>query len=337
MTIRRFLIRRLVLAAPLLVGVALLTFMLVRVGGQDPVGLLAGPTADAAEIAAIRADLGLDRPVWEQFGIYLARVVRGDLGASWLSNRPVLDDIVDRLPVTLELLLAGVGAGALVGVLVGLHAAFHPGGRFDHVSRVVSLVGFSIPTYWLGLVAIFVCFYLLGWAPAPLGRIDIALSPPPRVTGSYVIDALVALDLRAARSAMAHLALPAAVLAIIAAAPVVKQTRAIALAALSSDFVRHARASGLGTGAIRRMVLRNSVTPIVTFIGSELISLFGTSSLIELVFAWGGLGQYGLNAILSGDFTAVQGYVLSIALFSLLVFAVVDLLVAVCEPRAGLT
>jgi ABC-type dipeptide/oligopeptide/nickel transport system permease component len=332
--LRRFLYRRVLLIGPILFGVLLVTFLLVRIGDQDPVAMLAGPTASAAQIAEVRAELGLDRPVLEQFAIYIAKVATGDLGRSWLNSRPVLDDLWRRVPVTLELLLLGVGLAAAIGIPAGIAAAFRPDGRFDQISRLVSLLGFSIPTYWLGLLAIFVFFYLLGWAPPPMGRLSLMIDAPPHVTGSYVIDALLAADPDALGSAVAQLVLPVACITIIAAAPMLKQARAIAIDVLASDYVRYARASGLPARDIRAIVRRNSAVPLLTFAGTELTGLVGTSSLIELVFAWGGMGQYGLSAILEGDFTAVQGYVLFVACFSLLVFVVVDLLVMLLEPRA---
>jgi peptide/nickel transport system permease protein len=335
MPIGRMLLRRLVLVVPLLMVILLGTFLLVRISGQDPVGLLAGPTATDAEIALVRASLALDQPIWVQFGVYLGKVVQGDLGASWLSNRPVLAEILDRAPATLELMFWGVLIGAGIGIPAGLRAAFKPDGSFDQVSRFFSLLGFSVPTYWLGLIMLFVFFYLLEWAPPGMGRISLFLEPPPRVTGSYLIDGLIAADLEVASSAFGQLVLPVLCVAIISAAPILKQTRAIALEVLASDYIRYARAQGLPKRQVRAMALRNSMTPIVTFIGTEITGLVGTTSLIEYVFAWGGLGQYGLSAIIAGDFAAVQGYVLMLALFSVLVFLVVDVFVTLTEPRAG--
>lgn len=337
MTFSRFLLRRFLMAIPLLVGIVFVTFMLVRVGGLDPVGRLAGPTATAEEFDMIRAELGLDEPLWKQFAIYAGNVLQGDLGDSWLSNRPVLTDLKERAFISIELLFWGVGIGTLIGVPIGLRAAFRPNGKFDQVSRVLSLLGFSIPTYWLGLVMLFVFFYLLRWAPPGIGRISLMVSPPDYVTGSYLIDGLLAADWRVAKSAAAHLILPVVCLAIVSAAPIIKQTRAIALEVLSSDAVRYARASGLPQKTVRKLVLKNSATPVVTFIGTEITGLVGTMSLIEYVFAWGGLGQYGLNAIVRGDFTAVQGYVLTLALFSVVIFLIVDIIVALIEPRSELT
>lgn len=336
MSFGKFFLRRMLMVIPLLVGIVFLTFMLVRVGGLDPVGLLAGPTATAEEFEMIRAELGLDKPIWTQFAIYGGKVLQGDLGESWLSNRPVLDDVFERTFISLELLLWGVGIGALIGIPIGVRAAFRPDGRFDQVSRILSLFGFSIPTYWLGLVMLFVFFYLLRWAPPGIGRISLMVSPPDFVTGSYFIDALLTGNWPAFRSAFSHMVLPVACLAIISAAPIIKHTRAIALEVLSSDAIRYARASGLPAQIVRKVVLKNSATPVLTFVGTEITGLVGTMSLIEYVFAWGGLGQYGLNAIVRGDFTAVQGYVLSLALFSVIVFLIIDFVVFLIEPRAEL-
>ena len=321
---------------PLLVGVMFLTFMLVRIGGLDPVGLLAGPTATAEEFEIITEELGLDQPLWKQFLIYAQNVAQGDLGESWLSNRPVLDDIAARSVVSLELLFWGIGIGTFIGVPIGLRAAFKPNGRFDQSARILSLLGFSIPTYWLGLVMLFVFFYLLGWAPPGMGRISLMVSPPDFVTGSYLIDSLLSSNWSAAHSSLSHLILPVICLAIVSAAPIIKQTRAIALEVISSDAVRYARACGLKAKTVRQIVFRNSATPVLTFVGTEITGLVGTMSLIEYVFAWGGLGQYGLNAIVRGDFTAVQGYVLVLALFSVLIFLIVDIVVALIEPRVEL-
>lgn len=325
------------MVVPLMIGVVFVTFMLVRIGGLDPVGRLAGPTATQAEFDAIRESLGLDKSLWQQFAIYMGNVLRGDLGESWLSNRPVLDDIRERAVISLELLFWGVGIGALIGVPVGLRAAFRPNGRFDQFTRVLSLLGFSIPTYWLALVMIFVFFYLLGWAPPAIGRMSLLVTPPDPITGSYLIDGLLTAHWEAAWSAASHLVLPVICLAIVSAAPIIKQTRAIAIEVLSSDAVRYAHACGLPEPIVRKLVLRNSAVPVLTFVGTELTGLVGTMSLIEFVFAWGGLGQYGLNAIISGDFTAVQGYVLTLALFSVLVFIAIDITVHLIEPRSELS
>ncbi|MEO7241658.1 MAG: ABC transporter permease [Variovorax sp.] len=329
----RFLLRRLVVSLPLVVAVVFVTFMLVRIGGGDPVALLAGPTASAAEHEAIRASLGLDKSMFEQFGIYVSHALQGDLGQSWLSNKQVLEEIRNRAWVTLELLLWGVGIGALVGIPLGARAAARRGSVFDQTVRAVSLAGFSIPTYWLGLIAILTFFYFLDIAPAPMGRLDAMLIPPERITGSYFLDALLRGEWEVARSAFTHLVLPVLTIAVVACAPIMKHSRAIASEIVDSEFIRFARSSGLGEARIRRMVLRNSLVPVLTFVGTEIVGLLGTSSLIELIFSWGGIGQWGLQSILNGDFAAIQGYVLFAALLSVVVFIVIDAANYLLEPR----
>jgi len=335
MTLPKFLLRRLLFSIPLLVGVLFFTFALVRIGGQDPVALLAGPTATVQEIDLVRRELGLDQPFFVQFAIYAQKALVLDLGKSWLSNKPVLGELLDRLPITFELMFWGVLLGAAIGIPVGLRAAFRADRLFDQLSRFVSLLGFSIPTYWLGLVMLFVFFFLLEWAPPGMGRISLIVTPPPRITGSYLIDGLLAADWEAARSAFGQLVLPVLCVAIVASAPIIKQTRAMALEVLGRDYVRLARAAGLPERAVRRIVWRNALVPVITFVGTEITGLVGTTSLIEYVFAWGGLGQYGLHAITMGDFAVVQGYVLVLALFSVLIFIAVDVLGFLLEPRAG--
>lgn len=327
------LVRRLISTVPLLLSVGFVTFFIVRLSGQDPVSMLAGPVATEEEIAAIRRALLLDQPIASQFLQYLKHAVTGDLGQSWVSGRPVMADLIDRIPATLELLVLGGGLGVLAGVWLGLRAGIKAGRPFDQFFRIVSVLGISIPTYWLGLVMLFFFFFVLGWAPPGMGRISVMITPPQTVTGSILIDALIAGNWEAAWSASAQLVLPVICFAIITASPILKQTRAIVFNIAKSDFVVYGAAQGLPPQDMRRMVLRSSMPSISTFIGAEAISLIGTLALIEYVFAWGGVGQYGLNAIIAGDFAAVQGYVLFLALFSMVVFLVVDVLVAAIDPR----
>lgn len=337
MSVSRFLLRRLLLVVPLLIFIAFFTFMLTRLGGQDASVLISGPNSTAEELDMIRAELGLDQPLLAQFWIYISNAVQGDLGISWVNNRPVLTDLLVRLPVTLELLFWGVGLGALIGIPLGLRAARDHNKRFDQVVRFFSLLGFSIPTYFLGLMMILIFFYFLGWSPPALGRISLMVSPPPSVTYSYLIDGIIAARWDVVQSAFSQLILPVIAMAIVASAPIIKQTRAIAMDVLTSEYVRTSEAAGLSRRVIQSIVARNSMTPIITFIGTELTALIGTASVLEFIFAWGGMGQYGLQAIIQGDFAAVQGYVLALALFSVLVFVVIDLVVFIIEPRADLT
>ncbi|MFM9881561.1 MAG: ABC transporter permease [Burkholderiales bacterium] len=332
--IARFLALRLLVSVPVVLGILFLTFMLIRIGHQDPVAMLAGPLADAATYQMIRGELGLDRPLIEQFVVYVQRLAHGDLGRSWQGGTPVLHEIVTHFPITLELVVLAVGLAALIGIPVGIRAATRPNGWFDQLTRFGALTAFSVPTYWMGLMAILMFFYLLRWAPPPMGRIGLEVIAPAVVTGSVLLDSLLAGNWAALRSGAGQLILPVACFTLVAAAPTIKQTRAIAIEILGSDYIRFARASGFSRGTIRRMALRNALAPILTFLGTEITSLLAAASLIEFIFSWGGLGQLGLNAILQGDFAVVQGYVLALALFSVVVFLVVDLAVLLLEPRS---
>lgn len=330
----RMILRRMIVGIPAMLGVLVITFLLVRLSGESPASYLAGPNATQAEVQALSEKLGLGRSVGEQLWIYLGDVAQGDLGESWLSDRPVLEELVERLPATLELVLFAMLLGGISGIVLGIKAAFSEGGRLDRIINIVAITTFSVPVYVVGLLAILVVFYWLSWAPPPMGRLSLAVFPPPAVTGSYLIDGLLAGDIGVFRSATYHLWLPAVCFSLIVAGPTVKQTRAIVLEVLSSDYVHYARACGLPRHEIHRIATRNSMVPVATFLAFELSYLFAASSLIELIFAWGGIGQYGLTAILQGDFAAVQGYVLFLAAFSLLVYFLADVFVFIVEPRS---
>ena len=334
MLIARFLVLRLFTAIPAVLGILFMTFMLIRIGHQDPVALLAGPLADASTYQMIRSQLELDQPLLNQFIAYVQRLAHGDLGVSWQGGRPVLQEILTHFPVTLELVALSVGLGATIGIPIGLRAATRPNGWWDQVTRTTALTLFSIPTYWMGLMAILIFFYFLRWAPAPMGRLGVDVIAPPLVTGSLILDSLLAGNWAALRSAASQFVLPVACFTLVAAAPTIKQTRAIAIEIFGSDYIRFARACGYSRSTIRRMALRNALAPILTFLGTEITSLLAAASLIEFIFSWGGLGQAGLDAILQGDFAFVQGYVLSLALFSVVVFLFVDLAVLILEPRS---
>jgi len=329
----RFLFVRLFVSIPVILGIVFLTFMLIRIGGQDPVAMIAGPVADSAMLSAIRTQLQLDQPLLQQFLNYVLLVSQGDLGVSWQGGIPVLSEIKQLFPATLELVFLSVGLAALIGVPIGMRSAFKPNGWFDQLTRFCSLAGFSMPTYWLGLMAIFVFFYLLRWAPAPMGGLGVDVATPAVVTGSVLIDCLLEGNWNALSSALSHLALPVLCFALLAAAPIIKQTRAIMLEIVGSDYVRYARANGFSKKTIEKIALRNAAGPLLTFLGLELTSLLAAAALIEYIFSLSGLGQWGLNAILLGDFAVVQGYVLTLALSSMLIFMVIDLMVLLLEPR----
>ncbi len=329
-----YLVRRLGLLLPLLIGMTLVTFMLIRIGGTDPAAMLAGPTASQEQLDSIDHELGLDKPLVEQYGIYLANLARGNLGDSYISGRPVLQELAARFPVTLELVSLGMALAILYGVTTGFVAALWRGRTLDHVLRIVTLLGLSMPVFWVDILFIYVFFFQLEWAPAPLGRLDAGLAPPPRITGAYILDSVLAAAPADLLSAVGHIVLPVLTLGLIEGSGIAKQTRAQVLEVLDSDIVRSARACGLPRRQVWWIMLHNALPNLITFMAIVFVLMLGGSALIELVFAWGGIGQFGLNAITRADFAVVQGYVLALGIASALIYLVADLVVMAIDPRA---
>jgi len=324
-------------ALPTLFGVIVVTFILTRALPGDPAVYFAGPAADEKSIAQIRTALGLDRSLPEQFWLYLTDLVRGDLGNSISTGQPVMEELIRRLPASLELTLFALLLAIAIAVPMGVLAATRPGRPIDHICRFIVTAGVSLPTFFTGLVLVFVFYYLLGWAPSPLGRLDFAYISPPHITGFFVIDALLAGDLETASAALGQLALPAITLALFTLAPLARMTRASMLQVLSSDFIRTARAAGLP----RRIVLgtygfRNAMLPVITTLGMVFSFTLGANVLVEKVFAWPGIGSYAVEALVVSDYAAVQGFVLSMATIFVVLNLAIDILYTLIDPRIGL-
>ena len=328
--------RRLLTAVPSLVGVVIVTFLLTRILPGDPAAYFAGPAASAEAIEQVRQQLGLDRPVWEQFVSYVVNLVQGDFGTSLITGQPVTRDIMQRLPASAELTLTGLVVAMLIAVPLGIAAAVRQGSWVDHLSRIVATAGVSLPVFFTGLLLVYVFYYLLGWAPSPLGRLDIFYSAPPHVTGFYLIDSLLAGDIETFQSAAGQLLLPALTLAIFSLAPITRMTRASMLAVLASDFVRTARANGLSTyRVIVVYAFRNAMLPVITTLGMVFSFLLGANVLVEKVFAWPGIGSYAVEALIASDFAPVQGFVLTMAALYVLLNLVIDMLYGVIDPRVA--
>ncbi len=327
-------LRRLASALPSVAGVIVVTFLLTRALPGDPAAYFAGPAATPQAVEEIRHRLGLDRSLPAQFLDYVARLAQGDLGTSLTTGQPVLDEVLTRLPASAELTLLGLLIAVAVAVPLGIVAATRPGSWVDHLCRVVATAGVSLPTFFTGLLLVYVFYYLLGWAPAPLGRLDVFHSAPPTRTGFYLIDSLLAGDPDTFAAAFAQLVLPASTLAIFSLAPLARMTRAAMLAALGSEFIRTARASGLTP---RRIVyvyaLRNAVLPVITTLGMVFSFLLGANVLVEKVFAWPGIGSYAIEALIASDYAPVQGFVLAMALLYVLLNLAIDLVYGVVDPR----
>ncbi len=329
--------RRLATALPSLVGVVVVTFLLTRALPGDPAAYFAGPAATAQAIEEIRHRLGLDRSLPAQFIDYIGGLARGDLGTSLTTGQPVVSEILTRLPASAELTLLGLAFAVSIAIPLGIFAATRPGSWIDHLCRVIATAGVSLPTFFTGLLLVYVFYYLLGVAPAPLGRLDIYNSPPPARTGFYLIDSLLAGDLATFRASLAQLILPALTLGIFSLAPLARMTRAAMLAALSSDFIRTARASGLTQGKIVGVyALRNAVLPVITTLGMVFSFLLGANVLVEKVFAWPGIGSYAIEALIASDYAPVQGFVLTMALLYITLNLGIDILYGMLDPRVGM-
>jgi dipeptide transport system permease protein len=329
--------KRLSTAIPSVIGVIIVTFLLTRVLPGDTAAYFAGPAATPQAIEEIRKSLGLDRPLPEQFVRYVRDLARGDFGTSLTTGQPVITDIAQRLPASAELTLLGLIISIAIAVPLGITAAVKQGSIIDHACRVIATAGVSLPVFFTGLILVYVFYFILGFAPAPLGRLDIFYSTPPHLTGFYLIDSLIAGDVEVFSAALSQLILPAATLAIFSLAPITRMTRASMLAVLSSDFVRTARANGLSP---RMMIVtyafRNAMLPVVTTLGMVFSFLLGANVLVEKVFAWPGIGSYAIEALIASDFAPIQGFVLTMAIMYVLLNLAIDLLYGVIDPRVRL-
>lgn len=328
--------QRLLTAVPALFGIVLVTFILTRMLPGDPAVYFAGPAATPESIEELRRSLGLDRSLPVQFGQYLADLAQGDLGRSLSTGLPVTEEIMRRLPASLELTLAGLLLAVGIAVPLGILAATRPNSWIDQLCRVIVTAGVSLPTFFTGLLLIYVFYYLLGWAPSPLGRLDFMYLDPPRVTGFFLIDSLLAGDGEVFLAALKQLILPAVTLGLFALAPIARMTRAAMLQALSSDFVRTARANGLSSRSVLiTYALRNALLPVVTTLGMVFSFLLGVNVLVEKVFAWPGIGSFALEALIASDYAAVQGFVLITALLFVMLNLTIDIAYTLIDPRVG--
>ena len=333
----RLILRRLLAALPNLLGVVVITFVLTRALPGDPAAYFAGGAATQEAVDQVRRQLGLDRPLPEQFLHYVAGLARGDFGLSITTGQPVLQELLTRLPASIELVLIALVLACAVAIPLGVAAASRPGSWIDQLCRILTTAGVSLPTFFTGLLLAYVFYFLLGWAPAPLGRLDPMFSPPPAVTGLYVADALIAGEPALAWACLRQLMLPVITMALFVLAPIARMTRASMLQVLSSDFVRTARASGLSTTTVRiRYALRNALLPVVTTLGMVFGFMLGSSVIIEKVFAWPGVGSYAIDALTASDYAPVQGFVLAMGVLFVLLNLVVDLLYVLIDPRVGL-
>jgi dipeptide transport system permease protein len=329
----RFVVARLAVLIPTFFGVTIVAFGLIRLIPGDPVELLVGERGLTPERhAQLMAQLGLDKPVWQQYAGYLVSLAHGDLGRSINTREPVLSDFLTLFPATVELATCALVLAVLIGLPAGVIAGVRRGSVFDQALMGISLTGYSMPIFWWGLLAIILFSNKLHWTPVS-GRIDVLYFFQP-VTGFMLIDSLLSGQEGAFGSAVRHLILPAVVLGTVPLAVIARQTRSAMLEVLNEDYVRTARAKGLPPWRIVGLhALRNALIPVVTVIGLQVGLLFSGAILTETIFAWPGIGKWLIDSIARRDYPSVQGGVLLIATMIMVVNLLVDLLYGLINPR----
>lgn len=317
-----------------LFGLLLATFLIARVVPIDPVLAVVGDRASAEVYQRVRLELGLDQPLWVQFYRYVSLVLHGDFGRSVLTRHLVTADIARFLPATLELATAATALGVALGIPLGVLAASRQDSWLDHIIRIIGLLGYSVPVFWLGLMALLLFYAELGWAAGP-GRLDIfyedTLAP---VTGLLLVDSALAGDWTIFRSALAHLVLPAGVLGYFSLAYISRMTRSFMLDQLGQEYIVTARAKGLSEARVLwRHALGNVLVPLVTVVALSYASLLEGSVLTETVFAWPGIGSYLTNSLLNIDMNAVLGGTLVVGVIFIALNLFADLLYRLLDPR----
>jgi peptide/nickel transport system permease protein len=332
-------LRRVVALVALSIGITLIAFALTQLVPGDPIRSNLGQIAqsDPEVVAAFRHHYGLDKPLPVQYLRYLENVLQGDLGESQQTHNPVRKDLAEFVPATAELALLSMLIAVVVGVGLGILAAVRRNRLTDHLLRFVSLGGISVPTFWLALLALYVFFFKLNWAPGA-GRLDPGVFAPPHVTGLYTFDALVAGKWATLWDAVRHLILPSLVLALFNVGLLTRYTRSAVLEVIEEEYVLAARARGLPERTVvLRHVLRAAMTSLITVIGLAFANVMTGSVLVENIFAWPGIGQYAYHSSTSLDLPAIMGVSLFVALVYIVVNFVVDILYGVIDPRIRVT
>jgi peptide/nickel transport system permease protein len=330
--VTRYILRRVLLAFPILIGISLIVFLMLHSAGGDPAAVKLGARGDQESIAALRHEMGLDRPLAVQYLDFLSGAVQGDFGRSYRSNAPVAGEVFSRFPATIELSLVSILIGAAVGLTAGILAATKRGSLFDWAGTFGALIGVSVPTFWLGLILIIVFGVWLQWLPIS-GRVNPRLGADPNahfLIASSLLDGNWVIF----KDALKHIILPAFTLAGWPAAIIARMTRASLLEAMDQDYIRTARAKGLEERqVVRRHAFRNALIPIVTVAGLELGGLLGGAVVTETVFAWPGVGKLTIDAISARDYQVTQGVVLLLGAVFVAINLLVDLFYAVIDPR----
>lgn len=326
--------RRLALMVPTLLGASVVLFVLTTLIPGDPALMRLGNFATAEQLSRLREEMGLTRPLHEQYLRYLGGLVRGDMGRSWRTGNLVLDDLRARFPASLELGLCSMLLAIGIGIPVGVLGAARKDTLVDYGGKAYGILGVAMPVFWGGLGLVYVFYFRLGLAPPPTGRIGMLVSPPDTITGLYLVDSLLRGDLEAWCSSAAHLMLPVVTLAFVTGASIARMTYTSMRMVLTSQYIAVGHAYGFSVRAIvYKFALKNALLPVMTLIGLQVGFLIGGVVLVEVVFSLPGIGRYAIDSLLVHDFAPVQGFVLVVLVVYLLVNLVIDLLYGVLNPQ----
>ena len=332
----KYVAKRVLQAIPVLIGLSIVVFLLMRVFAADPAPVVLGEHATREAMDAWRDSQGLNDPIWKQYLDFIGGALHGDLGSSYYTHTAVTTEIMSRFPATIELAIVAIIIASVVGVALGVVSATHKGKFVDAFSTLLALVGVSMPIFWLGILFIILFTGMLHILPSG-GRID-PIMQPVGGTGLFILDTLLSGDFEAFGNAVVHMIMPACALSMYSMAIITRMTRSSMLDTLNEDYVRTARAKGLPEGKVtKHHALRCAMLPVSTVIGLQLGSLLGGALLTETVFAWPGIGKYVVECILKSDFPVVQGVVLLIGVIFVVINLAVDIIYALLDPRIKYT
>lgn len=332
----KYIVKRILMLIPVLIGVSIIVFLIMRVFSPDPAPIVLGQHATIEASNEWREANGLNQPIYIQYINFVKGAVTGDFGTSYYTKTPVVKEIFSRFPATIELAIAAIIFASIIGILLGIISAVKKNSIFDHAGMVLALIGVSMPIFWLGILLIILFAGIWHILPSS-GRIDPLLQPTGG-SGFYLIDTLLSGDMEAFIDAAKHIILPALALGMYSMAIIARMTRSSMLETMGQDYIRTARAKGVKDHrVVSHHALRNAMIPVTTVIGLQLGSLLGGAVLTETVFSWPGIGNYTVQAIMKSDFPVVQGVVLLIACIFVLINLVVDIVYAFIDPRIKFT
>lgn len=337
MSIIFYIIKRLLLIFPVMIGVVFITFVLGRLVPADPIHLIL-PREEMSEenIQRVREELGLDKPIYQQFAIYIRNIVTGDLGFSYHTGNTVVEDIAIRFPATFELTIISLVIMIIISIPLGVLAGIFRNGFIDHIARIFALLGQAMPAFWLGILLIFFFYYILGIFPPPMGRMPIGI-PVNNITGLYILDGILTGNIEFIKAAVVQIILPVITVSFRGIAVLTRLTRSSMIEIINSDFIRSAKAQGLPSRMIYyKLALKNALISPITMIADRFGHLLSGIVVIEIVFSWPGIGMWAVNAAVASDYAPVQAFAMLAAALRIIIFLISDVICYSIDPRTVL-